>query len=254
MFHCPIFHEKWPKLRLSIESVGPILQPSNNIANLPWLALRLTSCKTINITGRDNNTSPRLKQTLLESLSLETLHLINTHARNADLNWQIKDGERLPPIKELAIDGYRWPSTPPSAANFWVFSQITHLDLKRVPILPFLKTVKPGHLRQLRVFKTCGYCQSSEKREVNKLMRDLLNSIDRLEELNLSCMIRKNGILSAIFKHGSSLRSLLLRDYCDFKSPSWVTLSLEDLEMMCSQCPNLMELDIEMVQFSPSLI
>lgn len=83
-------------------------------------------------------------------------------------------------------------------------------------------------------------------------MTDLVRAIRSLDTLSLNCSVEKVPI-EAIRKHGSSLRSLRLREYDGIVhrplSQSRVpTLSLHAFLEILSHCPNIMELALDLDQ------
>lgn len=123
---------------------------------------------------------------------------------------------------------------------------MTSLELRRVNITCFLRTVTPENLIQLRRFSTDGYCQPWEENEASSLICTLVAEIKALERLALVCQFDTDGLLAAITKHGPSLRSLALRDF-DGTNARWPHmdsfLSRDNLWAIRSACPNLTDLE-----------
>ncbi len=176
---------------------------------------QLVSCKILNYFERSQTRSP-LKQFLLGKENLETLHLNCTGIDVALTENKIQSSERMPAVKELVLRGYHWNHSPVTAVQFWNWSRITHLELWRVPIMPFLATVKPEHLIHLRTFKTDGFCPGDAhlRNDVCSLLCELLYAIKALEDLSISLLWRgvdekwKQHLVRAISRHGTSLRYL----------------------------------------------
>lgn len=180
------------------------------IINPPQLA----SCKIINYSHSSEELSP-IQQFLLKKENLEILHLTCTGPGVTVSDDAIHPNERMPAIKELLLDGYEWNHSPATAVHFWNWSRITHLELRRVPIIPFLATVTPEHLTHLRTFKTDGFCpEIFFKFEGCEFLIRLLRGIKALEYLSISLHIDridedlKENLIRAICRHGRSLKSL----------------------------------------------
>ena len=182
--------------------------------------LQLVSCKIVNYSGRGGWL---LKEFLLGKENLKSLHL---GCKGDDItipDSAIKSRERLPAVKELVLCGYSWDHSPTTAVRFWNWTKITHLELRRVPIVPFLETVKPEHLVNLRTFKTDGCCPKGfSTSEGCHLLCELLWHIKALENLSISLRFEgedvKEKLIHVISYHGTTLRSLELEQERDMSS------------------------------------
>ncbi len=177
--------------------------------------LQLVSCKIIQYSDGPDMLefgSP-LKEFLLGKENLEILHLACRGYDDAVPDDAIRSYERMPAVKELVLCGYSWNHSPTTAVRFWNWSRITHLELRRVPIVPFLATVTPEHLVNLRTFKTDGCCPDDFSMvEGCYLLCGLLCGIKALENLSMSLNFEgedlKAKLVRAISHHRTSLRSL----------------------------------------------
>ena len=177
--------------------------------------LQLVYCKILKYNERSETRSP-LKQLLLGKENLKTLVLDCADQEVTVPDSRIKSSERMPAVKVLVLRGYNWIHSLVTAVQFWNWTKITHLDLYRVSLVLFLRTVKPEHLINLRTFKTDGFCPggSSLWNEGCSLLCELLCGIKSLEVLCL--YLRWSGVdekskeklVGAIIRHGRSLRSL----------------------------------------------
>ena len=178
--------------------------------------LQLVSCEIINYhcSSASADRSP-IQNFLLGKENLEILHLTCTGEGVAIPDVAIEPRERMPAVKELILDGYSWDHSPTTAVKFWNWSRISHLELRRVIVTPFLSTVTPEHLVHLRTFKTDGcFSGMSWDFEVCQLLIWLVRGIKALEHLSIFLHIDpndndlKDNLVRAISGHGSSLKSL----------------------------------------------
>ena len=188
--------------------------------------LQLVCCKILIYDELWDNSS-LLKPFLLGKKNLETLHLNCTGLEGLEIcvpDDEIESSERLPAVKELHLRGYSWIHSPVTAVQFWNWTKMTHLDLCGVDIVPFLETVKPEHLTNLRTFKTDGFCPDDDhlRNEAIFLLCELLYGIKALENLTLSLVWKgvderwKEQLVGAIRRHGQSLRYLEFGGQRDF--------------------------------------
>ena len=189
--------------------------------------LQLVSCKLINFRRSSfwPGRSP-IQDFLLGKKNLEVLHLTCTGANVAIPDVAIRSDGRMPAVKELILDGYNWEHSPRTAVEFWNWSRISHLELRRVSVVPFLSTVTPEHLVNLRTFKTDGFFDKMFfDFEVCQHLIQLVNGIKALEHLSIFLHIDPNdndlkeNLVRAILRHGGSLRSLEFAEQKDNTSP-----------------------------------
>ena len=191
-----------------------------------------------------------LKKILLASPNMECFDMISTHCRDVGVDWDIREGEKLPPFKDLKLRDICWYFSPVEAVTFWDWSRITHLRMTGVDIIDFLRTVPPEYLSGLRTFETDCWGSEKDMEEANKLLCNLVNKMAALQRLQLRCLMslsHLNQCFSAIINHGRNLRSLSLRGFhrSDEDPQVYSVPPIECLEALCSACPYLTELDID---------
>lgn len=220
--------------------------------------LQLVSCEILNYDSSSSSAdrSP-IQNFLLGKENLETLRLSCTGAGVAIPDVAIETHERMPAVKELLLDGYSWDHSPTTAVKFWNWSRISHLDLRRVPIIPFLSTVTPEHLVHLRTFKTDGFCpEMFVDSEVCQLFIRLVHGIKALEHLSIFLHFDRNdedlkeNLVRAISRHGSSLRSLEFGDRKENTAPLIVHVPTNPTQMkyvaeLRSSLTNVVELSLD---------
>lgn len=207
--------------------------------------LSLSSCKMVDL---DGFTADRIKPLLMGRSELETLHLIgNRKLRSWEYlgftDIRIGYDDRMSPVKELILQSYFWNHSPHNAVNFWNWTQVTHLELRDVCMMRFLKSVPPHHLLQLKTLVLDDHCPGAIH-EASDLMCDLVTNIKALENLSLKCKPYK--AIGPILRHGPTLRSLEIRDYSELGT-SPAALSEAGLKRIQKYCPDLMELGINLV-------
>ena len=177
--------------------------------------LCLVSCKIYKYCERSEIRSA-LIHFLLGKNNLETLHLDCASSEITIPDGAIRSHERMPALKELVLCSYKWNHSPVTAVQFWNWSRITHLELWRVPIVPFLETVKPEHLIHLRTLRTDGFSPVHLRNYRCLLLCRLLYGVKALENITLSLRWKgvdedwKENLVRAISRHGKSLRYLNL--------------------------------------------
>jgi len=181
---------------------------------------------------------------LLSCPELRSLHLTGQYYSAAFLDIMLEEDDRLPPIQELVLRNYYWDHSRYTSINFWNWTKVTHLELQDVCVTRFLSTVTPEHLVQLRTFMLEPRCLDTKERKLASLMiLNLLLKVHALEKLYLKCHL--SVVFGGIIKHGSSLRSLELRDFRGRGSKEFCALSIDCVEAVGRSCPNLMELGME---------
>lgn len=149
MLACPRFRARWPKLRISLEDFY-----NEEAVRFYPLFVNVVSSTDGLVRDKDAALVTRIKNMLLASPKMEVFDLILKKGDDVAVNWDIKEGEKLPPFKDLNLRNVDWVFSPVEAVGFWDWSKITHLTMTKVPIIPFLKTVTPEYLSGLRTFKT----------------------------------------------------------------------------------------------------
>ena len=246
MLASPWFRARWPKLRISLEDfyseeAVPFYPLLVDVVSSTDRWVQDKDVRRAHVTG--------MKNMLLASPKMEVFDLILNKGDDVPVNWDIKEGEKLPPFKDLKLSNVDWVFSPVEAVGFWDWSKITHLTMTKVPIIPFLKTVTPEYLSGLRTFKTDCWGSENSVEEASVLLCDLVKNIATLEWLETKCSFKShvNRCFPAVIKHGLTLRSLSLRNFHgpqdDLDSHS--VLSIKKLTALRSACPNLTELEID---------
>ena len=217
---------------------------------------QLNSCHIINYSPSSEEWSP-VQNFLVGKENLAVLHLTCTGPGVVIPDDVIHPYERMPAVKELVLDGYMWNHSPANAVRFWNWSRITHLELRRVPIIPFLATVTPEHLIHLRTFKTDGFNpEVLFKFEGCEFLIRLLHGIKALKNLSISLHIDrinealKENLVRAISRHGKSLRSLEFGEQEEDTSPLLMHVPTHPTQMnyvaaLKSWLTNVMELSLD---------
>lgn len=184
------FVETPPDLRHIVEAVDTSTRlPLVHSEVGPFRPLKIISCKTVDWSRLEPVPSlgpviPEINGLLLANRSPEIVHLVRTNYQPTPVEWDVKDGERLPALRELVLQRCEWPFTKKTATNFWDFSKITHLELKEAS-MPFLETVPPECLQLLQSFETDSHCESQELVQIraSELVHCLPVHIVNLKEL-----------------------------------------------------------------------
>ena len=244
--------ERWPKAKLSVNNSSSCHDAIHDFASLA-LATNLVSLKQGLTRRRYDQPDRTLKTFLLQCDQLNVLHVLHLQSGARFLDDEILQSERLPPVKDLFLQGYFWLHSPSIATSFWNWSQLTSLRLEKVFIINFLESVLPANLLQLRSLITDGHCESPvDHTKATNLMIALVRAINSLETLSLICSVEMFPI-DAIRKHGPGLRNLQLREYdgmvhLPLRRDRVPTLSLHTLLEIQSSCPKLMELALDLDQ------
>ena len=228
----------------------------------PLLPSQIVSCKVVEwYKGLvvPDTAALILKALILNKPALETLHLTSQDDSAKIPDHTVTVDERLSTVKELVLHGYNWKHSPTIAITFWNWTNITYLELMRVPIIPFLRTVTPDHLLQLRTFITDSHCDEimEDRDEANDLLCNLVSQIRALERLEMKseleslkqiCRVSRTKCVFAIATQWKSLRSLNLQGYeakyadaPEFGFWEWK----KDLLALRSWCTNLIELTLD---------
>ena len=150
--------ERWPNVQVSVENSRFCY--ICDASSLP--SARLVSFKMQGTLGHPSRQAgPTLKRILLGAHQLKVLHLLDIPSGKRFIDENIGQGEILPAVEELFLQGYFWLHSPSVATTFWNWSKLTSLRLEKVFIVNFLVTVLPECLTQLRSFVTDGHCQSA---------------------------------------------------------------------------------------------
>ena len=186
---------------------------SGNYASTWRSTSRLTCLKFVDW---DEYSYQYISPLLLGNHQLKTLHIAGKHTGTMIDEGGIGDQDSLPPIKELSLQNYDWDHSPMIITSFWNWTNLTVLELKRVPILHFLYTVPAENFARLQVFRTDGFCFDNSNWELaTRSLSDLISKIWHLYELSLTCNVGDQSLLLSLLGHGATLHTLELRCYHD---------------------------------------
>ncbi|PVH89447.1 hypothetical protein DL98DRAFT_524225 [Cadophora sp. DSE1049] len=173
---------------------------------------------------------------------------------------------RLPPIKHLILpEGTNWKYTPEAAQEIWDFSRLEVLQLPWRDLSPFLESVSPEQLGQLRYLRVDDSCWErsflitpNEKylqdKACTELQQALLETKDGFEELDIRCLLDMFD-MSLIAKQGQFLRKLTILDVTGFEGAgTFPTVSRDDLDMIRCYCTRINQLDIGVNMFEDEII
>ncbi|KAH7348452.1 hypothetical protein BKA65DRAFT_476866 [Rhexocercosporidium sp. MPI-PUGE-AT-0058] len=202
--------------------------------------------------------TPPLQEFLASCTNLETLHL-------HDLMGVFEpDKGRLPPIQKLIMSPFQWQHTAEEAALIWDFSRLEDLEIPW-KTLDFLSGSAPlpnfKRLRRLKIEHTWqGPDLSRPVEEVSENIKctQFLDSIlmqapeDQFEYLDIKCHLPSFSI-SAITRHGQSLRVLKLLDTSGYEVDGYITptITVLDLNTLQCSCPNITNLTLGVNIVSP---
>ena len=244
---------KWPELKYSVEGLNDVLAAAWSTTNSNFRTVapaRLVSCNFVRWHSLSYENYG--KSLLLHNRQLETLHISGSDHYPTIPQAEIKHKDRMPQLQELVLHRFEWPYSAHMAVNFWDWSHLARLELKMVCIVLFLQTVTPEHLTQLQEFTTDGYCSNqSERIEATDLITTLVSSIRALKKLILTCNVGDEKCVSAVLKHGSTLRTLQLRIYQATQSQklsdrlNQQPVNERQLESIRKACPRLTTLILD---------
>ncbi|KAH8878892.1 hypothetical protein GQ53DRAFT_834608 [Thozetella sp. PMI_491] len=156
-----------------------------------------------------------LKQLLLQSRDLETLHYED---RGQGTRFSFQGRERLPPLKELSLKCYDWTHSKEAVKTHWDFSQIRSLDLIHVPIFNVLSSLHLPDLVGLQHFHGEDFSAHHPDRrvEATRLMWELIRfHVHALKSLHITCYTRMFPV-EALLLHSATLEHLSFRDFAGF--------------------------------------
>ena len=245
----PFLSRKRPMLEYLIDVTNMSPDEVHRLPKLHLVSLKISgwfSSWQDSLKGRAVSTA--FKSILVSSPDLQTLHLISSPRLARLPVIALEDNEKLPAIRELVLHGYYWSPNKPHPLNCWDWSNITHLDLKRVSIVKFGQVATPEHMQQLQVFMTDGYCSSGEESIATGLICRFLNKIAALEKLSITVDLSKRDCVREIIKHGATLHTLEVHKYANVSdrvsthSQIWTQ---EALGVIQRSCPRIMELTVD---------
>lgn len=243
----PALCKRWPNVQLHFEKVRASSHRPSDFVNFP--NSNLVSCRIARWEERD---FPMIRELLFDRPRLQELHLRHGgHANIVSLRPKIEvhgdqNTKRLPALKTLILDGYNWNYSQWEISTLWNWSSITHLELIEIQVIELLQQVSLQDLSSLKIFIekcTSNYEESNHKRK-SKLLCRLVRHTTALEELKIHCEPQKCEIVSALARTCSHLRTLSLRCFMPYREPSWTAPTLDKLDTLGSNCPQLMEIGV----------
>lgn len=188
-----------------------------------------------------------LKQLLLESPGLETLHYQD---RGQGTSFRFTPGERMPAFTNLLLRSYDWNHSAEDVRKHWDFSQIQSLQLESVPIFNFLRSVSFDDFANLRTLRAEDYSAHlpDMREEATKGLYVLIkNHTKALQVLDITCHTQLFP-LDALMVHRRSLQVLRLRDHAGFAEDDQrcPTLWVGDLEVLASHLLFVHTLEVDM--------
>ena len=237
----PALCKRWPNVQLHFEGVRASSHQPSDFEDFP--NSNLVSCR---IAAWEQRELPTIRELLFERPRLQELHLLHgRYVNTASLRPKIEVDEDqntkcLPALKTLVIDGYDWNHSQWEIPNLWNWSNITHLELKSVQAIELLQHVQD--LSGLKIFiEECysTYQEWNHERK-SKLLCRLVRHTTALEELKINCETQNSEIVSALARNCSHLRTLRLRGFYPYRE-----LTLDQLDTIGSNCPHLMELEVD---------
>ena len=199
-------------------------------------------------TSHPSRDTSRLKSFLLGATRLRSLHLrYFCHLTFPDKH--IVNGERMPALEYLRLEGYDWQHSPTAAVNFWNWTNLKYLVLSGVHMSRFWSTVKAHNLPNLRYFVTDGYPLkvTSQCENLTGNLLEFLSGLQPLEALGTSLVVSSSSIRH-IASNGQSLRWLSLIDtrrWGPLSPDAKPYINVDDLAFTSSMCPNLRQMNLD---------
>ena len=128
----------------------------------------------------------------------------------------------------------------------WDWSNITHLELRIVRVTEFLFGIPPQQFRGLKTFIDACAGEATDYKSKSQLLCNLVKHTTAIEELKISCDTQKSDIISALARNCSHLRNLRLRSFGLHLRDWWTPLNFDQLKVIGSGCPRLMELEVDL--------
>lgn len=177
--------------------------------------------------------SPKLKVLQLKSMNLTVWKNI-----------------KVPPIRELVLDGCSWKLNSSEVDSMWNFSNLESLQIS--PIVPadkFFGSLSRDDLRKLRrLHITAAFHPHYPllKESLTQHLDHFIANGEQLEEIELSCHVPLLRMTS-ISKH-SRLMILKIHDYTGFHYDWEIcpSFSPKDIAVLARSCPRLQELSLDL--------
>lgn len=201
--------------RLFIEEL-PMRRFAGDSYNRAIPANLVTSLKLARPTPPLTTHLASLKNLLIQAKSLESLHYQD---RGQGTQFAFREGERLPPLKDLRLRSYDWDHSASDVREHWDFSELRSIELDSVPCLSFLSSIDFGNFKNLRSLHLEDWSMHRPhgREEATRLLGTWVKDHLRgLKSLKLTCHIKLFPI-SAVLAHSDSLEVLKLRDHVGFR-------------------------------------
>lgn len=256
-------HNRWPDFKLVVAGTSnSILRRATPLTKvlLERTPQAILSAHLVSFGAKDlsrplnsENENETLQEILAKSPKLREVCLGGKGGYRFHTHQQTS--KRLPPLERLHLCGYLWTlpmgSVPGDIAN-WDMSGLTHLELRESNTRDFFHSMPPSSFAHLRFLKMDTWpkldgvasldLMEDERQHCAKL-RTAIDHIQALEELRITCWLSALP-LSAITRHGATLKSLMLYDHGWYDtSPS---ISKNYLGSIRCSCPHLMTLSLNL--------
>lgn len=190
-----------------------------------------------------------LKRMLLQATKLETFHYQDN---GYGCSFELTDGERLPPIKNLHLKSYRWQHTRDQVDEHWDFARVRCLCLTDVPMYGFLRSISMtdfANLHTLTINCHSVYPDEEEGRTATKLLATLIGThVRALTSLDITCDVGRFP-LDSIVRHKNSLQCLRVRDFIGFEDDDGLpcpTLLVGDVLTLARELTHVRTLELDM--------
>lgn len=257
--------EQWPNAKLYIEALRMRSEEGSDHFMLQTLN-SLSGCQNIHSIDASIDCyipgpMPCLKEVILSCMRLEVLrlrlprdedeYLPPSRSPSMQFNLYVRPDERLPPLKELAIDSRITRDNNTMSlipTSFWNWSQILHLELRGQGMSRFLNSVQ-GHISYLENLVVKHFCSIlAYNGGWNRVLEDFVVSIHSLQSLKLTNNTRLIPI-STLALHGNTLQSLTVLHPRRAISPSLSSKACQytpkDLDDLRESCPRLTSLALD---------
>ncbi|KAI9881583.1 MAG: hypothetical protein M1830_000147 [Pleopsidium flavum] len=259
-------HQHHPKARLCIEQLSTRLSQKGWEQEAVEISFkRLSHSPNIHLIDFSFDVAPTfvepLKKCIISCQNLKILRLCPSPDRVYDLmagSWRwsfhYEEGDRFPSLQELTLQDYGLESDD-SCSKIWDCSMLIHLELRNCQEIPFLEALRKLQpcIRTLILdnesYRLYHLDRSFEHPDLAASLLDglVLSCLD-LEHLHVSSVPGRLPLLT-IAKHGSTLRSLTIRER-DRWNPGVIvpspSLTAEDLDFVHTSCPHLESLTVDM--------
>jgi len=239
---CTTIKSRWPRADLRLLNYP---WPSKDYPDIhtPTIPIEnIVIISTCNLKNRFRNFEP-LSKVVEQSPKLKVLQL-----KSVDLTvWK---NIKVPPIRELVLDGCSWNLNSSEVDLMWDFSSLELLQIK--PIVPadnFFESLPRDNLRQLRrlhITAAPHHHYPLVKESLTQHLDHFIANGEKLEEIELLCQVPQLRMTS-ISKH-SRLMILKIHEYTGFHYDWEIcpSFSLKDIAMLARSCPRIQELSLDL--------